>query len=175
MGGTLYNLQPQVAITNITAAQSLTAAATPLAIPPGLLNVPGKILRLTALGIYTQISQANALTFALTFGGVTLMSLVATIGTPAVVTNGQFDLQAWIMTAAAGASGTLEVHATVDLQLGASNILGLSWFADVNTAPSSAVDLTPAASGGSTLGFTLAASSAIASAQLRNLALEVIN
>lgn len=173
-GGSLYALNAQTAITTVTTAQSLINAANPMAIAPGLLNQPGKLLRLGAAGVYSQGSQTNALTFALTFGGVTLVSLVATIGGAAAITNGQWDLTALITTATAGAAGTLEVHAEVGLQLTATNTTALAWFADVNAAASSSVDLTTAASGGSTLGFTLAATSALTTATLRQLILEVL-
>jgi hypothetical protein len=157
----LYIIPTQTAVTAITTAQTLFSKA----LNAGALNVAGRTGLFTAYGIYTSPgSSTPTMTFALTLGGVTLMTVTtAAISTTASTSlQWQFTCQFTVVTA--GASGTIEAHGNVGVNISANTPgAALAEYADQNTAVSSAVNLTTAL----TIALTIAASSTVTSAQLR--------
>ena len=165
MESTLLLLQAQTALSTITTAQTLFS----LAFLKGALNKTNRTLRVTGTIIFTVGTGTPTTTIVLKLGSVTL----ATIVTAALqaVTNGQLVFDFLISVATSGSSGTLEVHGSVKAQLGATNPLAIAEYLDVNTAASSAVDLTAA----ETLTATIAASTTMSAAQLRQALVELVN
>lgn len=165
---TLLQLPAQTALTAITTAQ--TMFSTKLA--AGLLNVLGRTLRIRGSLVYSTTSTNVAtLTIAVKLGTVTLFTITTDASNTAASTNLPVEFELTIATAATGASGTLEVHGSVDANLGTAATAAVSRYLDGNAAVSSAVNLTSAL----TLAVTIAASAAVPSATLRQLVIEVIN
>jgi hypothetical protein len=154
-------LPPQTALTAITTAQNLLA----LAFLPGALNVTGRKLRVKGVLIYsTTITNVATLSFALTLGGVTLCT-ITTAATNTAASAGlpiNFEFELTVVTL--GAAATIESHGRVEANIGTVAAAAVAVYLDTNTAVSSAVNLTTAA----TLDVTIAASAAVPSAQLRS-------
>lgn len=157
----------QSALTAVTTAQTLWSKT----LNPGELNMVGRCYTLSGYGIYTFAGSSTPnITFVLSAGAVTLATIVAGPLNTAASTNMPFDFNFQISTVSTGASGTLEVHGDVDMNLTANTPAGvMSYFRDVNAAVSGAVNLLTA----ETLTLTVAAGNAIGSIQLRFATLEV--
>ena len=165
MESTLLLLQAQTALTTITTAQTLFT----LALLAGALNKTNRALRISGTIVFTVGTGTPTSTIVLKLGTVTL----ATITTAALqaVTNGQLTFEFLVSVATSGSSGTLEVHGSVKTQLGASGTPAIAEYLDVNTAVSSAVNLTAALN----LVATLAASTTMSGATLRQALVELVN
>jgi hypothetical protein len=162
---TLSALQAQTALTTITTAQTLFT----LALLAGALNKKNRTLRISGTMIFTVSTGTPTAAIAIKLGSVTL----ATITTAALAasTNGQLSYEFFVSVVSTGATGTLEAHGNVTAQLATALGTAVAQYADQNTAVSSAVDLTSALS----LVGTIVGSTTIASAQLRQSLIEVIN
>src|SRR5271165_1447823 len=161
---TLSLLQAQTALATITTAQTLFT----LALLAGALNKTSRTLRVTGTVIFTIGTGTPTTTIVLKLGTVTLATIVT--GNLQAVTAGQLNFDFLISVATAGSGGTLEVHGSVKAQLGATTAVAIAEYLDVNAAVSSAVNLTSALN----LVATIAASTTMASAQLRQLLVEVV-
>jgi hypothetical protein len=162
---TLLLLQAQTALSTITTAQNLFT----LAFLANALNKTNRALRVSGAVVFTVSAGTPTCTIVIKLGSVTL----ATITTAALAasTGGQIYFEFLLSVAASGSSGTLECHGTVQAQLSTSLGTALPQYGDQNTAVSSAVNLTSAL----TLAVTIAASTTMASAQLRQGLVEVVN
>lgn len=160
-------LQAQTAITAITTAQLLQNAQ--IALPAGALNKTNRAVRFSGTVIFTVATGTPTCTIAIKLGSVTICTI--TTAALAASTNGQLTFDFTFSVATAGSSGTIEAHGQVCAQL--NTVLGtaVAQYQDQNTAVSSTVNLTSALN----LGVTMAGSGAIASAQLRQGMVEVIN
>jgi hypothetical protein len=162
---TLGLLQAQTALSTITTAQTLFSQA----FPAGALNKKNRTLFISGTVIFTVSAGTPTATIAITLGGVTLCTI--TTAALAASTNGQIQFQFTLSVASTGASGTLEAHGAVSAQLSATLGTAVPQYLDQNIAVSSAVNLTSAL----TLAVTIAASTTMASAQLRQGQVEVVN
>jgi hypothetical protein len=161
----LQLLQAQTALTTITTAQTLFSRA----LPAGALNKLNRTILITGTVIFTVGAGTPTCTIAITLGGVTLCTI--TTAALAVSTNAQLVFQFTLSVASVGASGTLEAHGSVSVQLSGTLGTAIPQYFDQNIAVSSAVNLTSAL----TLAATIAASTTMASAQLRQGLVEVVN
>lgn len=159
-------LPAQTALTTVTTAQNLMVV--PLG-GIGFLNKLGRTLLISGYGIFTTAGVPQ-ITIAIVIGGVTVCS----IQTPAIgaaQTNGQFQFSIQLSVVSTGASGTIEAHGTISVQGGATLAAAVPAYADQNTAPSSAINLTAT----NTVTATIAATVSLSSAQLRLASVEVLN
>ena len=161
----LLMLPAQTALTTITTAQTLFT----LAFLAGALNKTNRTLRVSGTIIFTVSAATPTATIAIKLGSVTLVTL--TTAALAASTGGQLAFEALISVAATGSSGTLEAHMSVVAQLSTALGTAVAQYQDQNTAVSSAVNLTAALS----LTATIAASGTMASAQLRQGLVEMVN
>lgn len=158
-------LQAQVALTTITTAQVLAT----IAFLAGALNKTNRALRISGTIIFTVSAGTPTVTIAIKLGSVTLCTI--TTAALAASTNGQITFEFLLSVAASGSSGTIESHGQVCAQLSTSLGAAVAQYQDQNTAVSSAVNLTSALS----LVATIAASTTMASAQLRQGLVELVN
>ncbi len=148
-GGAVVNLSAVTVNTNTTSDQTLME----LALPTGYLNNLRQPFLFDGAGTYsTQTAQTPTITLKTklcTVSGcgsgtvVTLVSIVST-ATIAAVTNNNWNLAVLGYTATTGASGNLEIHGPLAVDLGALTTTADSVFVDTNTAVSSNIDLTAA-------------------------------
>lgn len=160
-------LSAQTALTAITTAQNLLS----LAFNAGALNIVGRKIRVTGTLIYsTTATNVATISIAVKLGSVTLCTITTDATNTAASTNLpiQFEFEATVVST--GASATLETHGTVRANVGTAAASAVNVYLDTNTAVSSAVNLTAAA----TLTATIAASAAVPSAQLRDATVELI-
>jgi hypothetical protein len=158
-------LLAQTALSTITAAQNLFSQT----LNQGVLNKSKRTIRIGGSIIFTTAGTPQ-ITIAVKLNAVTLVS----IQTPAIgnaQTNGQINFEFWITVATTGSGGTLEAHGAIGVQGGSTLAVAIPQYADQNVAVSSAVDLTSALA----LALTIAASSTVSSAQLRNAVVEIVN
>jgi len=158
-------LQAQTALTAITTAQTFFTDS----FPAGALNKLNRTIRVSGTLIFTVSAGTPTCTIAIKLGSVTLVTI--TTAALAASTNGQLDFQFILSVASTGSSGTIEAHGQVAAQLSTNLSTAVAQYQDQNTAVSSAVNLTSALA----LTGTIAGGSAIASAQVRQLLVEVIN
>lgn len=164
---TVGSLGAQTAITTITTAQT----AGTFNIPLGFLNSVGKTLRVRAWGIFTQGAAASVPTFSLLLNTVTPLTITAPSSSNAI-TNGQWDFEAYLRTAAIGSSGTIESHGVLKVQASGTLTTDIPETNDQNTAVSSAINLLTATN----IQLQIAvATNAWTSAQLRLGTIEVLN
>jgi hypothetical protein len=153
---------------------SATPPATAITAPQGLvvftfgagaLNVTGRKLRVKGCLIYsTTAANVATISLSLVIGGVVLCTITTAATNTAASANLpiQFEFELTVVTL--GATATIESHGKVIANIGTAAAAAAAIYLDTNTAVSSAVNLTAAA----TLGLTIAASAAIPSAQLRS-------
>lgn len=158
-------LAAQTPVTAITTAQTLAS----LAFLAGAFNKVGRTLRISGTIIFTVSTATPTTTIAIKLGTVTLLTI--TTAALAASTNGQLTFQALLSVVAAGSAGTVEGHGTVKAQLSTALGTAIAEYADQVTTPATGVNLTSAL----TLAVTIAASSTMASAQLRQGLVEVVN
>ena len=162
---TLLLLQAQTALTTLTTAQTMFT----LALLAGALNKTNRALRISGTGVFTTAGTPT-IAVAIKLGTVTLCTITS-VAIANAVTNGQFGFEFILSVATSGSSGTLEAHGTLWVQGGSSLSVAVPAYLDQNTAVSSAVNLTSALN----LVATLAASTTVSTATLRQALIEVIN
>jgi len=162
--------------TNVTPVTVNAAVATPQNLNVRIyscwhLNRVGRSLRIWLSGVYSLAAVASTTTIAVKLGALTLVSIIDT-SVATGVTNGQFNLLAYATVQTSGASGALEPHGNLTIELGATGAVADSVFADSNTATVGTVDLTA----NQTLQVTVTFSNASASnsATQRQMVLETI-
>lgn len=148
-GTSVTSITPVTVTANTTSDQSLME----LALSAGYLNSAKQPFLFNGAGVYTTpVGQTPTLTFKIklcTISGcgsgtvVTLVSIVST-ATLASSTNNNWNFSIMGYTATAGASGNLEIHGPLSVDLGALTTTADSIFNDVNTAVSGNIDLTAA-------------------------------
>jgi hypothetical protein len=124
-----------------------------LSLSAGYFNSAKQPFLFNAAGVYTTpAAQTPTITFKIklcTISGcgsgtvVTLVSIVTT-ATLASITNNNWHIDVMGYTAATGATGNLEIHGPVAVDLGALTTTADSIFVDTNTGVSSNIDLTAA-------------------------------
>lgn len=155
----------QTALTAITTAQNLINVA----LPAGALNKLLRTLEISGTVIFTVATGTPTVTLNLKLGSVTLCTIAS--AALQAVTAGQLQFLFTLGIASAGSSGTIESHGLISVQLGGTTAPAVAAFADTNAAVSSAVNLTSALA----LTLNIVGSTAIASAQLRQSQILVIN
>lgn len=164
---TVGSLGAQTALATITTAQT----AGTFNIPLGFLNSIGKTLRVRAWGIFSQGAAASVPTFSLLINGVTPWT-ITTASSSNAITNGQWEVEAYLRTAAIGATGTIESHGVALCQASGTLTTAIPVVADQNTAVSAAINLLTATN----IQLQIAvATNAWTSAQLRLGTIEVLN
>jgi hypothetical protein len=159
----------QTAVTAITVAQNLYSKL----LAAGVLNAANRTAVIEGWGIYSSAGGTTpTISIALVLGGVTLCTITSSaINTAANVNLPlQFTFQFTVVTT--GAAATIECHGTLSINLSA-NTPGAAptLFTDTNTGVSAAVNLVTA----ETLAVTIAASSAVSSAQARMISLQLLS
>lgn len=140
-----------------------------LSLPAGYLNSLGRPFGVASEGVYTtQAGQTPTTTFKLklcTVAGcgsgtvVTLVSITSTV-TQASSTNFNWGLNVNMATAATGATGNLEAHGLLNIDLSSSPSAADSVFGDTNTGVSGNIDLTAALFLDTTIAFSTNAATA---------------
>lgn len=164
---TLYSLPAQTTVTAVTTAQAI---ATFPALNTNFQNVAGRLLQVCGQGVFTTAGTSTpTLTFALTEGGITPVSITTAATSATAGTNLPFQVCFNLTTVATGATGTLEAHGSLSANIATAGS-AISTFLDTNTAVSSAINLTAS----NTMAITVAASAAVTSVTLRQVWLEVL-
>lgn len=165
---TLYSLPAQTAVTAVTTAQNLVAFPQ---LNANFQNITGRLLQVCGQGVFTTAGTTQpTLTFALTEGGITPVSITTAATSATAGTSLPFQVCFNLTTVSTGATGTLEAHGSVNANIATAGS-AISTFIDTNTAVSSAINLTAA----NTMALTVAASAAVTSVQLRQVWLEVLD
>lgn len=148
-GNSVTSTTPVTVNTNTTSDQQLME----LSLGAGYFNSSKQPFLFDGAGVYTtQTAQTPTVTLKVklcTVSGcgsgtvVTLISIVST-ATVAAVTNNNWNLAVLGYTATTGATGNLEIHGPLAVDLGALTTTADSLFVDTNTAVSSNIDLTAA-------------------------------
>lgn len=148
-GTSVTNTTPVTANTNTTSEQFLME----LALGAGYLNSSGQPFLINGAFVYTTpVAQTPTITITARLCTVSgcgsgtnrvLASIVST-ATLASVTNNTININFVAINHATGATGTLEVHGPMSIDLGALTTTADSVFNDVNTAVTGTIDLTAA-------------------------------
>lgn len=162
----LLTLPTQTQLTAITTAQNLFA----LNLNSFLMNRVNRCMRIRGRGIYTSPGTSTPIvTIAILLGATTMVSVSTAALSATATTNGQFQFEFYLTTATSGASGTIEAHGEVDMNISAGTLgAALSQFLDQNTA---AVSVNTASA--LTLSAQISANSVITSAKLINATIDV--
>jgi hypothetical protein len=148
-GNAVTSTTPVTVSAAVTSDQQLME----LSLTAGYLNTLGTPFVFNGSGLYTTaIAQTPTLTFKVKLctvsgcGSGTVVTLVALVSTAtlAAVTNNPWNLNVTGVTHATGATGTLEIHGPLILDLGIAATTVDSAFLDTNTAVSGTIDLTAA-------------------------------
>ena len=159
MGNSVTDVTPVTVSANTTSDQSLME----LSLTAGYLNTAGEPFLFNAAGVYTTAAlQTPTLTFKVKLctvsgcGAGTIVTLVSIVSgaTLAANTNDPWNFSFLGYTATTGATGNLEIHGPLSVDLGAAVTSAATVFNDVNTGVSSNIDLTAALF----IDFTLATS-----------------
>ena len=170
LGGALAVVQNQTAITTVSTIQAMNS--TTVTVPAGAMNVAGKTLHVKGYFVFSNGVTTPTITITLKLGSVLM---AAPVSTAIVASNSSspawFDF--YCTTASTGASGTVEAHGTLSMDV-ADNTHGnpLSTFPDFLAAASSAVDLT--SSENVTVNMTVA-NGPVTTATLRLATFEILN
>jgi hypothetical protein len=162
-------LGPQTPVTTVTTAQTMASVA----LPANAQNYAGRLIRVCTYGTYTSPgTTAPVLTFSVVEGGITPVSIAADAASTTASTTLPFKFCANIETATLGATGTLEAHGELDVNLSA-NLGGaaVTRYLDNNTAASSAINLFAA----NTIAVKVAASLTITSVTARLTTVQLLN
>lgn len=164
-GNSVTSTTPVTVNTNTTSDQQLME----LSLGAGYFNSSKQPFLFDGAGVYTtQTAQTPTITLKIklcTVSGcgsgtvVTLISIVST-ATIAAVTNNNWNLAILGYTATTGATGNLEIHGPLAVDLGALTTTADSVFVDTNTAVSSNIDLTAALFVDFTIAFSTNAATA---------------
>lgn len=161
-------LPAQTALTTITTAQVLLLCA----LNGYALNRVGRVIRVKGFLIYTTPGTTTpTMTLALVIGAVTLCTITTAALSATASANMPVEFEFLLFVVSAGAAGTIEAHGTVSANISANTpAAAAAVYKDINTAVSGAVNLQAAQN----LEVTIAASSAVTSAQLRLGTVEVV-
>ena len=170
VGGALTTLGAQTAITTVSIIQAMNS--TTVTLPANALNVAGKTLHVRGYFVFSNGVTTPAITVTLKLGTILMAAPVS-----AVNANSNSSSPAWFdfycRTVATGASGTVEAHGTLDMNVtDATNGHALSRYSDYLAAVSSAVDLTSAQN--ITVNMTVA-TGPVTTATLRLATFEIMN
>lgn len=164
-GNSVTSTTPVTVNTNTTSDQQLIE----LSLGAGYFNSANQPFLFDGAGVYTtQTAQTPTITLKVklcTVSGcgsgtvVTLISIVST-ATVAAVTNNNWNLAILGYTHTTGATGNLEIHGPLAVDLGALTTTADSIFVDTNTAVSSNIDLTAALFVDFTIAFSTNAATA---------------
>lgn len=136
---------PSVNITPVTATDpNAEANLQTFALPAGVLNVVGKVLRFSTAGNYTTAGgQTPTIRIRAYLGSVAVIDMISA-ATTAAATTMPWKAEGIIVCSAVGASGTVEAHGSLFLTLGTTAAAAGAVYHDVVTAASSAIDLSAA-------------------------------
>lgn len=168
LSAVIATLQEQTALTTITTAQNLISEA----LNSWLLNRVGRTIRIKGRGIYTSPgTTAPVLTFAVTLGGSSLVSITAAALSTTASTNMPFAFEFSLSVAASGATvASIEAHGELKLNITANTpAAAVATYLDGNTAVVGSLNLEQ----GLTLDVTLASTLTLTSAQLLFAQVEV--
>lgn len=139
-----------------------------LSLAAGYLNKAGAAFKFYGAGVYTvPVATTPQLTFKIKLctvsgcGSGTVVTLVSiqTSASVASITNNNWSLNIAAVTATTGATGNLEVHGPVTVDLAALTTNADTVFGDTNTAVSGNIDLTAALFVDWTIAFSAASAS----------------
>lgn len=148
-GSSVTSVTPVTANANSTADQQMME----LTLGAGYFNSSKQPFQFFGAGVYTtQTLQTPTATFKAKLctvsgcgsGTVVTLASIVTTATLAGNTNNNWSLSFLGITATTGATGNLEVHGPLTIDLGATTATADSIFSDTNTAVSSNIDLTAA-------------------------------
>lgn len=168
LSAVIATLQEQTALTTITTAQNLISEA----LNSWLLNRVGRTIRIKGRGIYTSPgTTAPVLTFAVTLGGSSLVSITAAALSTTASANMPFAFEFSLSVAASGATvASIEAHGELKLNITANTpAAAVATYLDGNTAVVGSLNLEQ----GLTLDVTLASTLTLTSAQLLFAQVEV--
>jgi hypothetical protein len=168
MSAVLAVFQEQTALTTITTAQNLLSQA----LKSYFLNRLNRTLRIRGRGIYTSPgTTAPVLTFAVTLGGTSLVSISAAALSITASTNMPFEFDFSLSVAATGnAAAEIEAHGSLKINISANTPAGaIAEYLDDNTAVVGSLNLGEAL----TLDVTIASTLTLTSAQLLFATIEV--
>lgn len=165
----LATFSAQTAVTSVTTAQTMAS----LSLNANVQAVAGRTIRLCGYGIYTSPGTTTpTMTIQVTEGGITPVAITSAAVSGTASTNMPFQFCFDITTVTATATGTLEAHGQLSINISANTpAAALATYDDTNTAVSSSINLFAA----NTLAVQVAASSTITSVQLRQMTIELIN
>jgi hypothetical protein len=162
------SLTAQTAVTSVTTAQTMGSFP---ALPAGYHNVAGRTLRVCEEGVYTSSTNTPTVTFSVAYGGITPVSITSAALSGTASTNAPWHACFEMTAVSTGATGTLEAHGQLDLNIAANTpAAAIARYLDTNTAVSSAINLTSA----NTIALNVAASASLTSVTLRHATLEVL-
>jgi len=163
-----FPLGSQTALSNVTTAQNLISKT----LAAGCMNKITRTLIIRGSVIYTSPGGSTpTMTFAVTLGGVALVSITTGAINTTASTNMPVQFEFTIQTASTGSAGTIESHGRVEANLTANTPAAAPTPAlDTNTAVSAAVNLTTALA----LLVTVAASGTVTAVQLKLATIEVV-
>lgn len=158
----------QAAVTSVTTAQTMLS----ISIPAGAQNVQGKDVRCRFYGVYTSPgTTAPVMTFQATEGGQTPIAITGAAISTTASTNMPWEFDFDLITTTTGASGVLEPHGALDLNITANTpAAAVARYHDTNTAGATAFSLAQA----NTLAIQVSATLSVSSVTLRGGSCESI-
>lgn len=159
----------QTAKTSVTTAQTMASVA----LNGSMQNVVGRTIRLCGSGVYTSPGTTTPkITIQVTEGGITPVAIQSAALSSTASTDMPFNFCFDITTVSTGATGTLEAHGRLSINISANTpAAAIATYLDTNTAVSSSISLLAA----NTLAVQVAADSTITSVTLRQLTIELIS
>lgn len=163
--GALFSLTAPAVLAVLNTTQQ---TVTSFAIPAGVLNQTGKMVRLKAAW-QTNMGTTGGLQIIPTLGGINL----ATINTTNINANTNMlgSCEFMLLTANPGVNGNIEAHGFVVQTINTASVANVASFADVTTAVSANVNLT----GALTLALTALTNGAGVNFTARYATLEILN
>lgn len=131
------NVSPVTVDGNVTTDQVLMTAS----LNDGLLDGPGKTLKLHAAGIYTLPAGSSTVEFKVKIGSLGLVDILTTAPGGAVTDN-KWLLDVVISTVAPGSSATFEASGALTIDLGSLTTSASSVFTDTNDSTIGTLDST---------------------------------
>lgn len=165
---------PSVAATLYTVTFPLAGYTNAAGTSVNILSAVGKTIDFWVAGAYTTASgQTPTINFLLTLGGTTIGTWTSTATTASVTKTWSIEGSATVVST--GATGTLETHGLLNIELGAgaAGSVGETSFNDTNVAVSSSVNFTTSLA--LVLTTTMSSSNAGNSVVGRQLIIEVEN
>jgi len=163
-----FTAGPQTAVTSVTTAQTMLSVS----VANGAQNVQGKKVHCVSHGVYSFAGGSTpTMTFSVTEGGQTPVTITSAAINTAASTNLPWEFDFDLTTTTTGASGVLESHGKLDLNITANTpAAAVATYHDTNSAATTAFSLAQA----NTLAFQVAASGSISSVTLRDASCESI-